>query len=85
MTGITRDDWMQAMADAGMAQAEDDQSAITVKEFMAMFDPPMTFNPAKAALEKLVTMGKATKTFKRVRDGVRVDNKPAYRLSNARP
>ena len=62
MTHINRDEWMKALEDANL-QPDDDQSAITVAEFAAMFD--LHHVSADRRLRKLAELGKAVKTRKR--------------------
>lgn len=64
MSGITRDEWIRALAEAG-EPVEDDRDALTVREFGEMFG--MTRPTAERRLQALVTQGKAIKTYKRVR------------------
>ena len=59
---ITRDDWMKALAEAGLHH-EDDQQSLTIPEFMEM----MGLCSLKAAADRLNTLvakGKAKKTHK---------------------
>lgn len=79
-TGITRDDWLKALDAAGLAQ-ENDQEAVTVAEFAAMFDQHRT--TATRNLDKLVAAGKAVKTRKlcSASDGRRASH-VAYRLKD---
>lgn len=76
---ITRDDWLRALNEAGIAAAEDDQGAITVAEYMALVG--VQYDTARRQLRGLVTAGKATQTFKRTRgaDGRSLSLK-AFRL-----
>lgn len=62
---ISRDEWLKALADAGVKSQEDDQLAVTVMEFAATFDLPAP--TARHQLELLVKAGKATRTAKRGR------------------
>ena len=80
--GITRDDWLKALTEAG-ANLEDDQDAVTVAEFMAMFD--LVRYTAERRLRALAAAGKATVTRKRMTatDGRRVYC-IAYRLIPAK-
>ena len=78
--GISRDEWMKALTEAGLHDQEDDQAAVTVTEFAAMFG----IHRLRAArqLEALAKAGKAHKTYKRTRtpDGGRTFRYIAYRL-----
>ena len=58
---INRDEWLSALEAAGMSQ-EDDQQAITVHEFAAMFD--LRRFTAERKLAELVKTGKAIRTLK---------------------
>ena len=80
MSGINRDEWLKALAECG----EDDRSdpdAITSTEFMAMMG--VDRQTARRRLEKLVAVGKATRTIKRERlsDG-RTVRMNGYRLTS---
>ena len=78
---INRDEWLKALVDAGVADIVDDQHAVTVSEFAALFDPPLNSMTARRHLTKLVDAGKATKTSKRSRDpNGRLFTMQAYRL-----
>ena len=79
---ITRDDWLKALTDAGL-DFEDDQGAVTVAEFMAMFD--LMRHTAERQLRALAKAGKATATRRRVvlADGRRISC-VAYRLTPAK-
>lgn len=66
--GITRDDWLKAMEDAGLVQ-ETDQEALTVSEFAEMFELPDS--TARARLDRLVEAGRAKETRKQVEDSQR--------------
>lgn len=78
---INRDEWLKALSDAGVVPGEDDQGAVTVLEFAAMFTPPLVRMTATRHLEKLVTAGKAVKTRKRSQDpNGRFHSMVAYRL-----
>ena len=60
--GISRDEWLKALHDAGVQAAEDDQSALTVYEFAAMMSVPL--GTAAGQLRKLVALGRAKATSK---------------------
>lgn len=62
--GITRDEWLSALADVG-EDGTDDRDAVTTTEFMAMMG--VERHIARRKLEKLVAIGKATRTTKRER------------------
>lgn len=76
--GISRDEWLRALADIGESE-EDDQGALTTDEFMATIG--MDRQRARRQLEKLVVFGKAVRTRKLARtgDGRKV-HMIAYRL-----
>ena len=78
MSGITRDEWLTALREAGESD-EDDRAAITCTEFMAMMG--VDRQTARRRLEKLVAVGTAIRTTKRERatDG-RVVRCIGYRL-----
>lgn len=59
---ITRDEWLQALTEAGVHSAEDDQSALTTTEFAEMFG--VTVSTAHSRLQLLVAAGKAQATRK---------------------
>lgn len=67
MSVITRDDWLQAMTDAGISR-EDDAEAITASEFAALMN--MKTTTARVVLQRLVKAGKATQTQKRIIDSM---------------
>lgn len=75
MTTITRDEWLKALEEAGVNALSDDQGALTVAEFAAMFGICRT--AAVRRLEHLCAAGKATRTQKRVAKTYAV----AYRLT----
>jgi hypothetical protein len=79
MSAITRDEWIQALTEAGCYDDEHDESAMTAMEFSAMFAVGRA--TARDRLERLVTAGKATRTKKWTTDhrGHRV-HCIAYRL-----
>lgn len=60
-SGITRDDWLKALNEAGVV-TEDDQNAVTVNEFMVMFDLPR--QQASRQLIQLEAAGRAVRTRK---------------------
>lgn len=65
--GIDRDVWLKALADTGFDPAEDDQDALTLGEFAAMFG--MKTTTASGRLEQLVASGAATRTKKWTTNG----------------
>lgn len=79
-TTITRDDWLSALAEAGIgASGEDDQQAITVSEFASMMELPL--GTSRDHLLALIRQGKAVATRKTTVNayGRRLSYK-AYRL-----
>jgi DNA-binding transcriptional ArsR family regulator len=62
MSGISRDDWLVALSEAGLHH-ESDPDAITACEFAEMMGLPLT--TARHQLRALVSAGKATETRKR--------------------
>lgn len=80
MTAITRDDWLRAMAEAGVSSGlVDDQEAVTVAEFALMLG--CSRSTANGRLEALTRHGKAIRTKKTVlNDYGRKINGKAYRL-----
>lgn len=79
MTGISRDEWLAALHEAGLTADEDDRDAITAAEFAAMFS--LTRLTAERRLRALEAAGKATRTRKRATLGNgRVMACVAYRL-----
>lgn len=62
MTTINRDEWLKALTEAGVSEI-DDQDAVTVMEFAAMFD--LDRQTADRRLKRLEAAGKATKAKKR--------------------
>lgn len=70
MSGISRDEWLKALTDAGLHET-DDQEAVTVPEFAAMFG--LDRQTADRRLKRLEAIGKATRVRKRApaagRDG----------------
>ena len=78
---ITRDEWLHALTEAGIdTGAVDDQDAVTVAEFMAMFN--LGRNTAQHKLDALAAAGKAALTKKVAINsyGRRISQK-AYRLT----
>lgn len=76
-SGITRDDWLQALGEAGQDLQDDDQ-ALTSMEFATMFG--IARSTAMARLEALVTAGKAVETRKRQQINGRTTRCRAFRL-----
>lgn len=76
--GITRDDWLRALDEAGCATV-DDQGAMTAQEFAEMIG--VDRQAAGRRLRMLEKAGKATRTTKRAKasDG-RYYISPAYKL-----
>lgn len=64
---IGREEWLKALADAGLHDDTDDQSALTATEFMRMFG--LTETTARHRLDQLVAAGKAIETKKLATDG----------------
>lgn len=78
-SGISRDDWLRALNDIGHSD-QDDQGAVTIKEFGAMFGMPET--SASYRLRRLELEGKAVRTWKLQRNGYgRNVRYVAYRLT----
>lgn len=78
--GINRDEWLTALTAAGVAPAENDASALTAREFAALFST--TKHSAAKQLAALVKAGKARQTSKRYQDAAgRWQYAPAYRLA----
>lgn len=80
---IARDAWLKALEEAGQP-TEDDQEAVTIREFAEMFQ--LRREAATRRLEALVAAGKATRTTKAsaVLDGAgrtRTYRVAAYRLT----
>lgn len=61
-TTIKRDEWLKALADAGIDDTVDDQDAMTTDEFAAAFGVNRFM--AEERLKKLVAAGKAVRTKK---------------------
>ena len=61
-SGLTRDDWMKAMEDAGVDTGVGDPLAITTNEFAAMFK--LSRAQAERRLRKLEEAGRAKRTRK---------------------
>jgi len=77
--GISRDEWLAAVAEAGL-NGESDDDAITVNEFAEMFQIPRT--TAAGHLKKLVERGCARRAQKRgISDGGKTIMFAAYRLT----
>lgn len=64
-SGISRDEWLKALDDAGLVVV-DDQSAVSVSEFGTMFGIERT--AALRRLSQLEALGRAVRTKKRIRD-----------------
>ena len=62
-TTINRDEWLAALTEAGVHSMVDDQDAVTVNEFAAMFGKPL--GTARSQLISLEKAGKAIRTTKR--------------------
>ena len=77
-TSINRDEWLKAVADAGIA-SEDDQEALTVQEYAELFS--IDRQTADRQLKKLEAAGKARKTTKRAAPHGRRLWYVAYRLT----
>ena len=79
-SGISRDDWLKALAESQPDLTENDPSALTVAEFATLFS--ITRNTAQKRLSLLETAGRATPTTKvgRGSDG-RLFRSAAYRLT----
>lgn len=80
---ISRDEWLKALSDAGMAIV-DDPSAITIKEFAEMFG--MSLTTATRHLVALVAKGHAIETSRHgmASDGRRCRMR-AFRLLDVNP
>lgn len=78
-SGISRDDWLKALEEAGCHDSEDDQQAVTIEEFAEMFQ--LSRATAERRLRHLDVKGLAMRTRKRApaMDG-RVVQYVAYRL-----
>ena len=78
MTTICRDEWLKALEEAGVSTV-DDQQAITIAEFAALFQ--LTVSTASRQLRTLVAQGRAVETRKTsaARDGRRVSH-VAFRM-----
>lgn len=59
---FTRDEWMQALVDAGLHDDRDDQDAVTIMECSDMLGIPR--DAARRRLMALENAGKATRTMK---------------------
>lgn len=77
---ITRDDWLKALADAGVDSGEHDPDALTIAEFTALMN--LSTQAAARRLNALVAAGKAARTHKlsAAKDG-RMVRHVAYRLT----
>ena len=83
-TTITRDDWLNAIREAGIDDPVGDPDAVTAGEFAAMFG--IDRNAAMRRLVQLVEAGKATRTTKRMTDVLgRSVSYPAYKLIQEPP
>jgi hypothetical protein len=80
MSGITRDEWLRAMQEAGIDDCvSNDEDAITVVEFQEMMG--VGRSSALARLRALVKAGKATPAIRRAKDRTgRSISVPAYKL-----
>jgi predicted ArsR family transcriptional regulator len=80
-SGITRDDWLTALHEAGIS-CEHDDTATTIDEYAAMFH--ICRATARNQLDRLVETGVAVATHKRLprRDG-RVVSFRAYRIARS--
>jgi hypothetical protein len=77
-SGISRDEWLSALQSAGIDD-RDDQDAMTPMELGEILG--IDRQAAVRRLKKMVKMGKATPTRKRVHDaGGRMQSHTAYRL-----
>ena len=76
-TAISRDEWLAALNEAGISDV-DDQDALTVDEFGAMFG--IDRQTADRRLKKLEAAGKAVKTRKRCAPHGRLIWYVAYKL-----
>lgn len=77
-TQINRDEWLSALKDAGLVQANDPK-AVTIREFGEMFG--LKDNAARRRLVELERVGRAKKTAKRFTDSAgRLITTTAYRL-----
>ena len=59
---ISRDEWLQALVEAGCHEDEHDPDAITVGEFAALMDMPR--QRAERRLQRLEATGRARRTYK---------------------
>lgn len=75
----TRDEWLQALEEAGVRASVSDPSAITIQEYAALLHVPIP--TARHQLLTLVKAGKAVETRKRqVSSYGRLLDYKAYRL-----
>ena len=79
-SGISRDEWLAAI---GESSSEDDQGAITSREFAVMLGLEIT--AARKRMAKLVASGKAIRTSKVIRQGQWATRSVAYRLVTTKP
>lgn len=79
---INRDEWLNAIAEAGIGVTADDQGAITIKEFSELLG--IGRPRAEDRMRELMDKGLAVRTTKRI---LRVDGAsypvPAYRLKES--
>lgn len=61
-SGISRDEWLRALEDAGISDTEDDQEALTMEELAALLGIPR--QTAMHRIKKLAEMGKVKRTHK---------------------
>lgn len=61
-SGIARDEWLKALDEAGVKEVRGDPSALTIAEFMEMFDIPR--HTAARHLKQLERTNKAVRTTK---------------------
>lgn len=60
--GISRDEWLKALEDAGVHSTVDDQDALTMAEVAQMLS--ITPLAAKLRMDTMVKLGRAKATFK---------------------
>ena len=77
-SGIARDEWLKALAEAGIEDVQSDDGSITVEDFAEMFS--LARSTSARRLEALVAAGKAKETTKRIRSATRWTWCRAYRL-----
>ena len=73
--GISRDEWLKALSDAGV-QTASDPDALTIAEYMELMG--LNRSAAGSHMKALVAAGKAIKTMKR---GPRADGKIAHMVA----